>query len=625
MVPFYQRTYVWTRQDQWEPLLEDICKKADARLDGSTPTPHFLGAIVLDHQTKDGLGGVETLHIIDGQQRLTTLQFILKSVLLVLENYEGTETITRASKVIISMIENQNVDTMEDTEREIFKVYPTFFDVKNHKDAFDAKSIKELKRKFPHSFTNWGKLRTRRLDITSPPPPHPAPLEAILFFAGEFSKWIGSGDKHEIDKRCEALVKAILQDFKVITITLGDNDDAQVIFETLNGRGAELHATDLIRNFIFMRADSKGEDSERIYNELWKKFEDSYWKTAQRRGRASKPVIEWFFQVYLQANMRREIDLGRLYFEYRQNATRSQKSVEEQLNSLVKYSDVYRKLVECIEDDAVSNFGRKIAPYDISTVHSLALFIGISDANNNEKTKMFNYLLSYVVRRAICGLTQKNYNNVFIRVLSKLSETELTAVNLHHILMEQKGEASRWPRDEEFVNACKSSALYPDTLDAPKMRAVLEELENHLRRSALGEDSAPVKLHDVPDIDHILPRSWFAHWPLRSGESATAEESSTIHGKKLAGLELTDREYAIHVRNAIVPTLGNLTLLNLSVNRGAQDKNFQTKQNLLIQHTNLRLNIRLLDPNLKSWDETSIKHRGNELAKSALCIWPCER
>ncbi|MCX2945224.1 DUF262 domain-containing protein, partial [Rahnella perminowiae] len=66
-VPFYQRAYVWTQRNQWSPLLEDITEKAQARLSGIKPTPHFLGAVVLEPQTKSGLLGVDTLHIIDGQ------------------------------------------------------------------------------------------------------------------------------------------------------------------------------------------------------------------------------------------------------------------------------------------------------------------------------------------------------------------------------------------------------------------------------------------------------------------------------------------------------------------------------------------------------------------------------
>src|SRR5882672_5708709 len=74
-VPFYQRAYVWDREHQWERLWADILEKAEDRLGDVDPTPHFLGAVVLEPQSRTGLLGVETLHIIDGQQRLTTLQY----------------------------------------------------------------------------------------------------------------------------------------------------------------------------------------------------------------------------------------------------------------------------------------------------------------------------------------------------------------------------------------------------------------------------------------------------------------------------------------------------------------------------------------------------------------------
>ena len=87
-VPFYQRAYVWTLEDQWEQLWDDIREKADARLANQKATPHFLGAVVLEPQPRVGLVGVDVLHIIDGQQRLTTLQFVLASILLTLKSTE---------------------------------------------------------------------------------------------------------------------------------------------------------------------------------------------------------------------------------------------------------------------------------------------------------------------------------------------------------------------------------------------------------------------------------------------------------------------------------------------------------------------------------------------------------
>jgi hypothetical protein len=67
-VPFFQRPYVWDRENQWERLWDDISGKADAGTEGDSAPPHFLGAIVLEPQKKEGLFGVEMVNIIDGQR-----------------------------------------------------------------------------------------------------------------------------------------------------------------------------------------------------------------------------------------------------------------------------------------------------------------------------------------------------------------------------------------------------------------------------------------------------------------------------------------------------------------------------------------------------------------------------
>jgi len=335
MVPFYQRAYVWTLSNQWDQLWEDIRAKADARLVGNKLTPHFLGAVVLDPQPRAGLIGVDTLHIIDGQQRLTTLQFILKSILLALTEVEATAI----SEIIAGTLCNSNPDTMRDPEIETFKVWPTFRDRNNYIKAFSAKQRDDLKQIFPESFTQHETLR--KIGIR-----HPAPLEAIWYFSDKFKEWICEGDESEVALRSETLATSVLQDLKVVSIVLDEDDDAQVIFETLNGRGAQLHATDLIRNFIFMRADREGSDSENLYNNLWSDFETNYWNSMQRRGRMQKPRIEWFIHSYLQAIMGEEVDLGRLYFEYRRYVFRGNEPTvaESQLTSLSEYSSIYQQL-----------------------------------------------------------------------------------------------------------------------------------------------------------------------------------------------------------------------------------------------------------------------------------------
>src|SRR6266446_6434948 len=78
IVPLFQRPYVWNREDQWEPLWSDILNVVDRAMEGRQEKPHFLGAIVLDAQRRP-LGHLETRLIIDGQQRLTTLQLLFEA------------------------------------------------------------------------------------------------------------------------------------------------------------------------------------------------------------------------------------------------------------------------------------------------------------------------------------------------------------------------------------------------------------------------------------------------------------------------------------------------------------------------------------------------------------------
>jgi len=616
MVPFYQRAYVWTRSGQWEQLWDDIRVKAESRVTGSKAGPHFLGAVVLDPQPKEGLIGVDTLHIIDGQQRLATLQFILKSALLLLRSVNSTAI----AEIVAGSLKNSNPDTMRNPNVEVFKVWPTFRDRDDYRLALEADNRNALRKAFPKSFTQRDELR--RIGIH-----HPPALEAIWYFTECFEKWIAEGGHEERAARCETLARSILQDLKIVSIVLDDNDDAQVIFETLNGRGAQLHSTDLIRNFIFMRADREKTDSKTLYDTLWQEFERSYWNEEQRRGRLRKPRLEWFIHAALQAELSEEIDLGRLYFEYRRYVFTGHepKTAESQLTTLSKYAVPYRSLVEGKMDSTpMSRFGWRIAPFDITTLQPLALKLGVAPLSSEEQEEMLNTIVSYIVRRAVCGLTPKNYNNIFVSILRNLSKSGISLQVLRNAFESLKGDAARWPSDSEFRNACINAPLYPGRLDTPKMRATLTEIELELRKTVRTE-AVIVQNFSQLDIDHIMPQSWFEHWPLPDESKATWSDNYSVQAKQLAGYSLNERETAILTRQGRIPTLGNLTLLNLSVNREAQNKAFKTKRDLLIANTTLRLNIPLLGYKDNDWTEEIIKQRGEKLADAALRVWPGPR
>ena len=604
-VPFYQRPYVWSREEQWEPLWADIAQKADDRLEGSNPAPHFLGAIVLEPQPRDGLRGVETLHIIDGQQRLTTLQYVLAALSLVIRDSKADGLLP----LVEGCVWNPHPDTMQRPEIEKFKVWPTFRDREAYQAALTATTLEDLRTRFAGSFTQAQNLRKIGVD-------HPASLEAIWYFRIQIDGWLGVNEDKAI--RLERLAEAILKDIKLVLISLEAQDDAQVVFETLNGRGAELHATDLIRNFVFMRADRDGIDAAGLYDTLWREFENPFWAEPQRRGRLRRPRLEWFMQSTLQAEVADDVDVGKLYDGYRKFVMGQNPPLkaDRQLEILRDYADKYRQFVTGSGPDAIARFGERIAAWDASPVHAVGLAIAVSGATAAAQEEMFADILSYVVRRAICGLTPKNYNQVFLQVLKRFKRGEINPAVLKNALSALDGDASRWPRDDEFRRAWLGSHLLSRLGEVGRIRAVFWNLENELR-SERSEERIPPDMANL-DVEHILPDSWAEHWPL-NGELATKEEIGEVHMAELVDEPLTSRQEAIINRDRLKHTIGNLTLLHYGVNRSLQNAEFLKKRERLFAESNLHLNRALM--RLETWDEAAIDQRGRMLFEAACRVW----
>lgn len=605
-VPFYQRAYVWNREEQWEPLWVDIQEKAEVRLQGGKPVPHFMGAVVLEPQKKTGLLGVERHHIIDGQQRLTTLQYVFTALCFVLRELN--------QKALLPLVENclvnANPETMEDKEVERFKLWPTFRDREQYVKAMTAMDIEKLKERFPDSFTRSGTLK--KIGAA-----HPPALEAIYFFREAMLEWVNEPGADPLPEKVSALVSAVLTDLAIVCISLGEDDDAQVIFETLNGRGAELHATDLIRNFIFMRA---GTNADELYSTLWSQFEAPLWAEQQKRGRLNRPRLEWFVQTAVQAQTGEEIDVGRLYAGYRRcvEDDASLRSACDQLNFLNRYAEHYKALVTGTGTSSVAEFGRRMTAWDASPTHPLALRVAAGTMSPENQTSIYEAIESYLVRRAVCGLSRKNYNKVFAQQLKKFTDSGADAHAFWRSLGELTGEASRWPSDEEFKKQWLSGAVFPGRLDAAKLRFMFHRLETAMR-SAKSEERVVLSLDDL-DIDHILPQTWSSHWTLADGSKVTAQDVSDARLLALTTTELTDSATAIAQREAAVPVMGNLTMVHYGVNRSVQNREFSVKRQALFEHSNLQLNRSLTAAS--SWDEAAIQKRAETLFEHALRMWP---
>lgn len=258
-----------------------------------------------------------------------------------------------------------------------------------------------------------------------------------------------------------------------------------------------------------------------------------------------------------------------------------------------------------------------MAPWDASTMHPLALAVAMCGCTETEQTSMYADIESYLVRRAVCGLTTKNYNKVFIQQLKNIADEELKPAVLRKALAGLQGEASRWPRDDEFRKSWLEAAIYPGRLDAARTKSILASLERRMR-SARTEEPHILALETL-DVDHILPTSWLEHWPLSDGSLVTKEELDKSALDMFLETEPNDRSAAIQRRESAKVRIGNLTLLHYGVNRGLQHHGIDRKREALFAESNLHLNRKLM--RAEEWNEDSIDQRGRELYEFARELW----
>lgn len=102
-------------------------------------------------------------------------------------------------------------------------------------------------------------------------------------------------------------------------IDLDQDDDAQEIFETLNALGTPLLPADLVKNYLFRRAEALKENTEKLYSSYWQNFdvEKSYWREQVRQGRLKRARLDLFLNHYLALMTGDEIIISQMFLDYR--------------------------------------------------------------------------------------------------------------------------------------------------------------------------------------------------------------------------------------------------------------------------------------------------------------------
>ncbi|WP_166831852.1 DUF262 domain-containing protein [Thalassoroseus pseudoceratinae] len=574
IVPLYQRRYVWERELQWEPLWEDIRAVAERRLLKQDTRPHFLGAIVLE-QVPNPSGFLETRLVIDGQQRLTTLQVFLEALCDFAEEH-GPEQFHKALRKL-----TRNDDPMSVDEIEIFKVWPTNIDQEDFRRVMLAGSPAELRKEYDVS----PQAKSVNNNIG----------DAYLCFHELLTEWLDPGDE-SYEQRLNALYESILKYLRLVVIDLDQNDDPQLIFETLNARGTPLLPSDLIKNFLLHKARQDGDEPAALYTKYWMPFDENheYWQKELGRGHARRARIDIFLQHFLTLKKKDDVSVAHLYGAFREFASNNVwGSASDIVSSIRSYAEVFRSFDQLSIESRVGLFFYRLNAMDVGTAFPFLMeLFSHFEADEATVTKIVCDLESFLVRRMVCQLSTRGYGRFFIDLLPCL-ESESPAHCVRDYLLASDAENRRWPNDEEFRIAWEQTPLYTKLVRA-RVRMLLEAVEQEL----FTDKSEKLQFGEKLTIEHVMPQHWHGNWALPNDKPQVEAE--------------LEREKLLH-------TVGNLTLLTKKLNPSVSNSGWLTKKAALEEHSGLAMNRSIIKK--KDWTEEEITKRSERLSKLALSIW----
>ena len=581
VIPTFQRPYVWNQDDQWEPLWNDVRNTAEryleefAQAEGNIPLAeertgtHFMGAVVLQQQPTAS-AEIETRYVIDGQQRLTTTQILMDAAQEVLEELEAPKEAERLSRLVL----NNHADGDE-----AFKLWPTSLD----QEPFRAAMVN-------------GAATTGHKDSLI--------VQAHDFFRLQIREWIEAAvTDTERNERVHGLETAIYGLLEVVVIDLANADDAFVIFETLNARGTPLLASDLVKNFVLQTATAGGLDADELYEHDWQPLEESWWREEVRQGRIVRPRLDVFLNYWLIMETAQEVQSHEVFPKFKLHVENEGKVIADVVKHVHQVGQTYRDFLHVDPASRVGTFLYRWRTVDAGTTTPVLLWLFSQPeytVSAEHRLQAIDAIESFLVRRMICRMTTKDYNRLFLELMSRLHDSapEKAVETIVTYLAGQRSESRRWPTDGEVEKAVLDLPLYR-LLTRGRLRMVLEAIEDTIR-GPLAEEAHVAR--GSLTIEHLMPQAWSEHWPLEPATDGVQAE--------------LDRERLIH-------SLGNLTLVNRRLNPKLSNAPWTEKRTTLAEHTVLHLNKQLLNTHRDTdWAEGTIRERGAALAGTVMRIWP---
>ena len=509
VIPIYQRTYSWTEREcrqLWNDILRTGSNDAIAA--------HFVGSIVYIQKGLYQVARQSALLVIDGQQRLTTVMLILEALARRVGDGEPLDG----------------------------------FSAKKIRSYYLLNPLEEGERGFKLLLTQTDKQSLLALMQQKPQPAEPSLriTENFTFF----EEWVQAAGA-DLTPLCKGLAKLMIVDIALSR----DQDNPQLIFESMNSTGRELSQADLIRNFILMGLDTV--QQTRLYEEHWRPMEVAFGQEAYGTH------FDSFMRHYLTLKTGGAIPNVRAVYEAFKGHARLPEVKAAGVDALVADIHVYAGYycAMALDKEPDKDLGAafqdlRALKVDVAFPFLLELYDDHTQGQLPKEAfvRAVRLVESYVFRRAVCAIPTNSLNKTFAtfgRVLQK--DRYIESIQAHLLTLPSY---RRFPGDEEFKRDLASRDLY----NFSRWSYWLRRLENHDRK-----ERVPV---DEYTIEHILPQN--------ENLSATWRETLGPEWQRV-------QETWLH-------TLGNLTLTGY--NSEYSDRPFGEKRDMQggFKESPLRLN-----------------------------------
>ncbi|MCR5247627.1 MAG: DUF262 domain-containing protein [Paludibacteraceae bacterium] len=541
IIPLYQRNYDW-KEENCEQLFQDLIK-----LHNSDRKSHFFGSIVSSIQS-----GTEDRYIIDGQQRITTVSLILIAMVNAMK-----EGIIEAddSKLVEKIFKRYLVDEYQEDERKV-KLKP----IKKDMQAFDALLYKPKDQYIKESNV------TRNYD----------------FFYDKITKC-----ELNIDELFESIKK-----LEVINIRLDEDDDPQLIFESLNSTGLDLSEADKIRNYLLMSLSPSEQDD--LYTRFWNPIEEN-----------TKYDPSSFVRDYLTMKQGKIGRIDKIYFIFKEYAESVGLSRAELLEDMHHYARIYNQVDNAkVGSEKLNRKLNQLRTLDSTIAYPffMAFFDYTKKSNmpEDEIYKVIDLVEAYWARRIICNLPSNALNKVFATLhrdilnhINKAGNDNVpTYVSVLTYVLLKKGRSSVFPCDEEVIGDFVSRQVYK--MPTNLRMFIIERMEN--RDNNERHDVVKELSEKEITIEHIMPQTLSDKWKKSLGEDWERVHRQYLH--TMANITLTgyNSQYS------------NLTFAEKrDMDKGFKDSSF-------------RLNnyVKSCD----QWTEKELKERQQDLLNVFMNLWP---